>query len=238
MGGFSYTPDPSLSLIFKAGEQYNFTSYTGDLSWQITAETAFLATLDDNITTPQARLLLGITGLTADQNGFSLPGSNLPDQTQLPGLPIGGNSPVNIAPLDGLALDNAISRYRTATAGLVHKMPRWTYSLTAYGTIRDYLLPVFALDTRQTIYGLDAGLTHDLMRDLSATINADYSIAREFGGIDKILSFNTRITYTISPQWSAYGTANFIARDARDETIFTTGNMNDLQIGAGLRYNF
>jgi len=238
MGGFSYELDNSFELLAKYGRQYNFDSYTGKLLWQVTAESAVTATVDDTVTTPQERLLMGLNGLSADQGGFSLSGSNLPDQALLTGLIPNTGAPVDIAPLDGLALDNAMSRYRTATASLVHKMPRWTYTVTAYGSVRDYLLPVTVGSLRQTIYGGDVSLTHELSHEFSATIRGDYSIAHEFGGIDKIAGFNVTLNYALAENWSINGQANYISRDARNFTVISAGNTSDLQLGAGLRYNF
>jgi len=238
MGGFSFQPDESITFVAKAGKQYNFTSYAGSFSWQITGPSAFVATLDDVVATPQSRLLLGLGGLSTQGGFFQLPGVTLPDQAQLTDLPPPGSGPVKVLPLDSLALDNAISRYRTLTANLIHKEARTTYVLTFYGTVRDYLLPLFALDTRQTIYGIGAGVDHHLMRDLTASAQLDYSVAHEFGGVDKIFSFNLRSDYYLSDAWSFYGSSNFIHRDARNSLAFVRGSVDDVQLGAGLHYRF
>jgi hypothetical protein len=238
MGGFSFDPSKDFSLVVKAGKQYQFTSYTGNLTYQITPITAFIATLDDVITTPQDRLLIGLTGLDSAQGTFFIPTTALPDQSQLPGLPAGSGQVINIAPLDGLALDNVISRYRTATAGLIHKMPRITYSLTAYGTLRDYLLPLPGLDERQTIYGADLSGTYDFSRELSATASADYSVAHEFGGIDKLMTFSTRLNYTFTSDWSAYFRTSYLHRNSAIVIAGAGGNLADLQFSLGLRYAF
>lgn len=238
MGGFSFQPDESITFIAKAGKQYNFTSYTGSFSWQITGPSAFVATLDDVVATPQSRLLLSLGGLGSQGGFFQLPGLTLPDQSQLTDLPPPGSGPVNVLPLDSLALDNAISRYRTLTANLIHREARTDYVLSFYGTVRDYLLPLFAIDTRQTVYGIDVSVDHRLMRNLTGTVQLDYSVAHEFGGVDKVFSFNLRSEYHFSDAWSFYGSSSFIHRDARNSLAFVQGSVDDFQIGAGLHYNF
>jgi uncharacterized protein (PEP-CTERM system associated) len=244
MGGFTFEPNPTFALVFKAGKQYNFTSFTGNLRYQFTAASALLVTVDDTITTPQDRLLLGLNGLDVSQGQFFLPTTNLPVDFSPPGLPVTGGlpvtngQPINVTPLDGLALDNIISRYRTATAGLVHKMSRTTLSLTGYGTVRDYLLPLPGFDSRQTIYGMDLSATRDLTRDFSATLAGDYSVAHEFGGIDKLATFSAFLNYYISPNWSGNLQVSYIGRDARTPIAFANGAVSDVQVGLGMHYNF
>src|SRR5581483_5844186 len=117
---------------------------------------------------------------------------------------------------------------------LIHKEARTNYVLTFYGAVRDYLLPVLALDTRQTVYGADVSVDHHLMRDLTATAQLDYSVAHEFGGLDKIFSFSVRADYHLSDAWSFYGSSSFIHRDARNALAVVPGSVDDVQIGAGL----
>lgn len=238
MGGFAFEPNPTFALVFKAGRQYNFTSFTGNLHYQFTAASAFQVTLDDTITTPQDRLLLGLNGLGVSQGGFFLPTTNLPVDFSPSNPPPTNGQPIGVIPLDGLALDNIISRYRTATAGLVYKISRTTFSLTGYGTVRDYLLPLVGFDGRQTIYGMDLSATRDLTRDLSVTAMGDYSVAHEFGGIDKLATLSAYLNYYISPSWSANLHASYIGRDARTPIAFANGTVSDVQIGLGMHYNF
>lgn len=238
MGGFTFQPNETFSAVIKAGIQYQFTSVTGSVRYQFTPTSQVFATLDDIVTTPQDRLLLGLDGLNTFQGGFYLPGTLLPNQGSLPGLPANNGQPVNVTPLDGLALDNIISRYRTATAGFVHKMPRDTINLTAYGVVRDYLLPLPGFDARQTVYGGDVSYTHDLQRDLRGSISGDYSVAHEFGGIDKIGTFSAFLNYTISEEWSANFRLSYIDRVSRESIVFANGTINDVQVGLGMRYNF
>jgi len=121
--------------------------------------------VDDVITTPQDRLLLGLNGLGVSQGGFFLPTTSLPVDFSTPGLPPTNSLPPPIVSRSEscrlIAWPWTISSraYRTATASLVHKMARMTISLTGYGTVRDYLLPLPGFDARQTIYGADLGVT-------------------------------------------------------------------------------
>ncbi len=239
MGGFSFNPNPDFNLVVKAGKQYNFTSFTGNLVYQFAPTSAFQATLDDAVMTPQNRLLMGLDGLEVSrQGGFSLPITTLPVDNLNYGTPLVSGQPINIAPLDGLALDNTISRYRTGTGGFIHRMPRTTIFLMAYGTVRDYLLPVPGFDLRQDIYGVNLGATRDLTRNFSATVTADYSIAHEFSGTDKLATASTFLDYRVSQNWSANLRASYIRREAKTSIAFANGTVSDVQIGVGMRYNF
>ena len=238
MGGVSFQPDPTFSLVVKAGRQYNFTSFTGSLRYQFTAASALQVTLDDAVTTPQDRLLLGLDGLGVSQGSFFFPATSLPVDFAAPGVPVTDSRPIKVAPLDGFALDNIISRYRTATVGLVNKMTRTTISLTGYGTVRDYLLPLIGFDARQTIYGVDLSASHDLTRDFIVTVTGDYSVAHEFGGTDKLATITGLLGYNISPNWSANLRASYIGRDARTPIVSANGSVSDIQVGLGMRYNF
>jgi len=238
MGGLAFQPNETFSAVVKAGIQYQFTSVTGSLRYQFTPTSQVFATLDDIVTTPQDRLLLGLGGLDVSQGGFYLPGTLLPNQGSLPGLPANNGQPVNVAPLDGLALDNIISRYRTATFGLVHRMPRDTLTATAYGVVRDYLLPLPGFDMRQTVYGGDLSYTHQFDRDLNGSLSGDYSVAHEFGGTDKIGTFSAFLSYTISREWSANFRLSYIDRVSRESIVFSNGTLDDVQVGLGIRYNF
>jgi uncharacterized protein (PEP-CTERM system associated) len=238
MGGFSFNPTPTFSLVFKAGKQYNFTSFTGNLVYQFTAASAFRATLDDVVTTPQDRLLQGLDGLGLASGAFYSPMSILPVTNVLTGPPPADVKPIAVIPLDSLALDNVISRYRTLTAGLTHSMLRTTFSLMAYGTVRDYLLPLPGFDMRQTVYGVDLSATRDLTPDLTGTVATDYSVAHEFGGIDKVATVSALLNYRISQSWSANFHFDYIDREARTPIVFANGSVSDVQIGVGMRYNF
>lgn len=239
MGGIDFNPSPNFHLVAKAGKQYNFTSYTGNLRWQFGAFTSLVGTLDDVIATPQDRLLLGLQGLGVNQGVFFVPPTPLPDQPPPPsGLPGPPPGAVNISGFNQLALDNTISRYRTATLGLVENLPRTTLALTAYGALRDYLLPVLSFSSRQTIYGGDFTGSYDLTRGFTATGSVDYSVAREFGGLDKIIMVSAGLNYAFSPSWSAFGRVSYLDRNSRNSIVFVNGSLNDVQAGAGLRYNF
>lgn len=238
MGGFSFQPNDTFSAVFKAGTQYQFTSFTGNLRYQFTANSQFYLTLDDVVTTPQDRLQTGLNGLDSFQEGFYLPNMLLPNQATLPGLPANSGAPVNVAPLDGLALDNIISRYRTAGIGLIHYMERTSINLTGYGTVRDYLLPLPGFSSRQTVYGIDLAATRELNRSLTATAALDYSVAHEFGGVDKLGTISVSMGYAITAEWSADFRLSYVDRQARNSLPAGLGSLSDVQAGVGLHYTF
>ena len=238
MGGFSFQPNETLSAVVKAGTQYQFTSFTGNIRYQFTPTSQFYLTLDDVVTTPQDRLLLGLNGLESFQQGFYLPNTLLPNQATLPDLPANSGAPANVAPLDGLALDNIISRYRTAGIGLIHYMERTSINLTGYGTVRDYLLPVPGFSSRQTVYGIDLAATRELNRNLTATAALDYSVAHEFGGVDKLGTISVSMGYAITATWSADFRLNYVDRQSRNSLPAGLGALSDVQGGVGRHYTF
>jgi hypothetical protein len=239
MAGFTFRANETFTAVIKAGTQYQFTSVTGNVRYQFSPTSQFFFALDDIVTTPQDRLLLGLNGVETFQGGFYAPGTLLPNQDALAGLLDTNNGqPINLLPLDGLALDNIISRYRTATAGLIHRMPRTTLNLTAYGTVRDYLLPLPGFDLRQTIYGINVTASRELRRDLTGSLSADYSVAHEFGGIDKLATISAFLNYMISEKWSANLRISYLDRQARTGLPFANGPLSNVQAGVGVRYNF
>jgi uncharacterized protein (PEP-CTERM system associated) len=240
LGGFHYAPSQAFQLTVKAGRQFNFPSYFGDLQYQITATSAFLLSVSDTVTTPQQRLLGGLNGIGTTPLGSFFPiNSQLPDQSLLPNLPPPSPGVISPLPLDGLPLDNSFSRYRTAYASLLHTMPRTSYSVRFYGTVQDYLsATTLPINTRQTVIGTTISASHSLRPDLSATISADYSAAREFNQLDKLFGLSGSLNYTISPVWSTYLSASYLNRTAGASLFVSTNNASDVIIAVGVRRSF
>src|SRR5262249_50857357 len=158
----------------------------------------------------QDTLNINLQSLGVTSGGVFLipPAATLPDQPPLTGVQPPQAQPIFIGPYGNLALDNDISRYRTATAGGNFKMPRTLFNFIVYGTVRDYLVPVAAASVRQTVYGVDLTGSYDLTRDVTLTGGGDYSVAQEFGGHDKIGTISAGVNYNISPSWMATGRVN------------------------------
>jgi hypothetical protein len=239
-GGFHYAPSGAFQLTVKAGRQFNFPSYTGDLQYQITATSAFLASVSDTVTTPQQRLLGNLSGIGTTPLGTFFPvNSQLPDESLLPNLPPPNPGVISPLPPGGLSLDNSFSRYRSAYASLIHKMPLTTYSVSFYGTVQDYLsVTNLPINPRQTVIGTNISASRSLRPDLSATISADYSGAREFDQLDKILVLSGSLNYTISPVWTTYLRASYLNRTAGASFFVPTNNLSDVIIAVGIRRSF
>jgi hypothetical protein len=240
LAGFRYSPGQSFALTVKAGRQYNFPTYIGNLQYQITATSALLASATDTVTTPQQRLLGSLDNIGVTPGGAFYQGNTqLPDQNLLTDLPTGIGQLINPSPMDSLSLDNYVSRYRTGNISLVHRMPLTTYTLTAYGTIRDYLTTVFPdVDRRQTVLGGDLNVTQTLSRFLIASASLDYSNAHEFGGVDSLYSVTALANYNITQQWSAYARANYLLRQAHEPAGFGNGTLSDIQFAIGFQRAF
>ena len=238
--GFHYSPDPSFQLTFKAGRQYNQPSYIGNLQYQITATSAFLVSVDDVVSTPQQRFLGNLSNINATaQGGFYQANTQLPDESVFSNLPPSSTQVINPSPADGLSLDNAVSRYRTGTATLIHKMPLTTYSFSVYGTVRDYLTSIPSnIDPRQTVIGTRLEVSHSFRRDLSGGVSVDYSAAREFGGIDKIFLASTNLDYVVTPVWTVFVRGSYLNREGGTSLFFGSGALSDVLISLGIRRTF
>ena len=105
MGGLSLTPSPSFKLTGEGGVRNRFATYTGSLTWNISARTAMDGNLTDSITTPQGSILAGLPGLSGALLSASVLPQAAPTVDQSLSSQLGTSTPYYS---QGLALQNAI----------------------------------------------------------------------------------------------------------------------------------
>jgi predicted porin len=122
-----------------------------------------------------------------------------------------------------------------------HSLPRTTYTLAIFGTIRDRLdstlFPSF-LNKREENYGVRIGATHRLRRDLYGNVSFAASRANEFNGHDRILQGDAGVHYDVSQTLSVYLNTSIINRESTGLVGFTNGNLNDVRVTVGVNKAF
>lgn len=234
LGGFQFVPSPNFYFYVQAGTQNNFPTYIGQLIWSVTPLTQVTARATDQVQTPQQQL-------TSDlQNSGSAPGSGGSGNPAT--NPSGGYNPGAGGFLgDGLSINNSIYRNRNFQAMISHSLPRTTYTLAVFGTIRDRLDSTFFpsfLNKREENYGVRIGVAHRLRRDLYGNVSLTASRANEFNGHDRILQGDAGVHYDASQTLSLYLNTSIINRESTGLVGFTNGNLNDVRVTVGVNKAF
>lgn len=239
LGGAHITFGSDFDLIVNAGQQYNFPTITGQLTWAVGPSTSILASATDTVTTPQERLLGNLGSLSATPDGtFYDVHNQVPGAQQITQLPLPEDQFISPLSIDGLTVDNAISRSRSLNASFVHQETRTNYRLTLFGTMQNRLsfpVPVFGL--RQSSYGASADVAHQLTRHLTASGEVSYSMANEFGGHDRILNTNAGLAYTATEKLTFYLRGRYLHRDSHN-IFFPELPLSDVEATIGVRRAF
>ena len=69
MGGFLLTLGPNFEISARAGKQFDYPSYIGNIRYQIGGFTTFSASLTDTVTTPAGRLIGGLSQMGVNNQG-------------------------------------------------------------------------------------------------------------------------------------------------------------------------
>ncbi len=119
-------------------------------------------------------------------------------------------------------------------------MERTQYNFGAFATLRDRLNNDLAniLDPHEKTYGLRAGVSHSLRRDLTGNIEFTASKADEFNGDDRIFEADAGITYAASQTLSFYLTTSVINRESNSLIGFPNGNLTDVNVTVGVSKSF
>lgn len=237
LGGFQFAPSPDFYLYVQAGTQNNFPTYIGALNWNVTPLTMITANASDQVQTPQQQLLGNL------QNSTGAPGTgpgSAPGST--PGTTPGGQ-PSSIGGSgfsDGLSIDNSVYRYREFDAGVTRSTERTQYSITAFATLRDRLndIAFSILDTHEKNYGIRAGITHSLRRDLRANLGGSISKADEFNGNDRVIEGDAGLNYSASQSLSFNLLTSVINRKSSNLIGFPNGNLTDVRVTVGVSKSF
>lgn len=200
-------------IEFRAGEEDNSASYIGDATITMSHTTTFTGMLDDTIQTPAGRLLGSLSDLDVDvQNNGSFQFYN--NQYTAPGVSPTNLTAFNAVPLDGLAFNNAIERFRSGTATLTHKFADSTQvSLIGYGTIADILSAVPAGESRrQTSGGLSLQGTRAVSPDLTLNLNISCGDQYISTGSDEYVSVAASASYNLSRTLAAFAQVGYFTR--------------------------
>jgi uncharacterized protein (PEP-CTERM system associated) len=205
LGGVQLSPTPDLQINATAGWQFDSPSYQGDLRYQIGPFTTLVGSVTDTVTPPASRLIgnLGSLGVNAAgdfiNTGFQV-GPLAPPSA------VSGVSAFNPAPIDGSAITNAVSRFRSANLSLVHISGRTQYRLTGFHTDYDTLTQlgaaVFSPQGKAT--GVDFIVSRTIRPQLTGSIDAGYTTADDFGSRYSIYTGNISANYTLGARTQAY----------------------------------
>jgi len=237
LGGGQVTLGPNFSMSVRAGKQFEFTSYIGDIHFQITPATGIVGSLTDTVTTPAQRLLNNLNFLSVDTQG------NLFDsQYEFQSALASGFSAFDPAPVDQLSIDSNISRYRSANVSLLHSGERTQYRLTGYRTVRDILTSLSpTISPRQESTGVLASVSRALRPNLSGVLSTTYTMYDLGGSQTEIFLSSLTFNYIMNPQMQLFVSGAYLKRDT-DNTLATlsplSSSLSDGSVTVGLRRQF
>lgn len=239
LGGFRISSGPILQASFRAGEQFNLPSYIANFHYEIAPATTFDFSLTDSVAPPAEALLgnLNLLGVN-NQGAFFNTGYQLSPVT--PPLNISPVSAFNPAPISGPAITNVISRYRFATASLVHLEERTQYRLTGFWS--DYNAVVITPGiAQQTLTGGEIAIFRNLNPYVTAELSFDYRIEKLLGGGFSEADGNVSLNYQLTAMMKFY--LRMLYGDRLSDTALraaspSTTNLSDAAITVGIRRQF
>jgi uncharacterized protein (PEP-CTERM system associated) len=238
LGGFLFTPNPSLKLMAEAGIRNRTATYIGSLHWQMSPLTTLDGILNDGIYTPQGSMLnsYGAFGssLLNPQLGIS-PISLSPVITPVISPQLGFVSPVLS---QGLAVDNFIYHDRLADVTLTHTLGRTAIGLTYYNDRRTQLVAVPGAPPNGSLNGVMLTVNRQMRDDLTGYANVSYSSGNEFGGNDEILFATVGFNLALSETMTLYGLNRFLYQQASQVSVVANYRTYDDETIIGIRRNF
>ena len=234
MGGIELTFGEDFSLQVQAGEKYNDFSFQGSLRWNMTASATLTGSATDTITTPEGNTLDNLSNLTASANGM------LTSRSDLFSSGLGSSlGSFNAQPLGSLSYTQAISRIQQVNFSFSDDFGRDHLNLTAFGMRLTQLSAPFFGPPVTNNEGVEATLSHDLTRQLSASIGGGYSNYEELGGNAGTYNVNGQLSYMASPATRFYLRADYLNRDSSASLQALsplTQSFNDVRITIGLTH--
>lgn len=238
MGGFAYTPSPSLRFTAEAGERNRTPTYIGSVTWQLSPLTSLNGLLTDGITTPQGSILSGLSGF-----GDALLN---PGTVTSPFSPLGGITPSenaalgSVSPLlsQGLAIDNFLYHYRHAMVTLAHTMERTSISLSFFEERRTQVQLIPGIDNSSSLYGITATASRRIHTDIDGFLSLSYSNADEFGGHDQFFQGNIGANFALSETLTLYAMNRYFYRESSYPPPVTAGRTTIEEVAVGIRRSF
>jgi uncharacterized protein (PEP-CTERM system associated) len=238
LGGFLFTPSPSMKLMVEAGVRNRTTTYIGTLHWEMSPLTTLDGILNDGIYTPQGSMLnsLGGYGASLLNPGFGIsPISPSPVISPFISPQLGTVSPVLS---QGLAIDNFIYHDRLANVTLTHTLGRTSVGLTFYNDTRTQLVALTGAPPNASLNGVTLSVNREMRDDLSGYASVSYSSGNEFGGHDEILFANVGFNLALSETLSLYGYNRFLYHTAAQVSVGPGYQATDDETVIGIRRNF
>ena len=238
LGGFLFTPSPSMKLTAEAGVRNRSATYIGSLHWNLNGLTALDGILTDGIYTPQGSILNSLGGfgssLLNPQSGIGA-FSPSPVISPIVSPELGTVSPVLS---QGLAIDNFIYHDRLANVTLTHTLGRTTLGITFYNDYRTQLVAVAGAPPNSSLNGITVSANHQLHEGLSAYAAASYSSGNEFGGNDQIFYADVGFNWNLSDSLSLYGINRYLYHEAAEVSIAPNFRTYDDEMLVGIRHSF
>ena len=234
MGGVELTFGEDFSLQVQAGEQYNDFSLLGSLRWNMTASASLTGAVTDTVTTPEGNMLSNLSNLTASANGTLTSSANLYSSGLASSL-----GAFSAQPLGSLSYNQQIQRIQQISLTIGDDFERDHLSLTAFGTRLTQLSAPFIGPPVTNNAGVQGYLSHDLTRQLSATIGAGYTNYEELGGYAGTYLVNGQLSYAASPDTHFYFRIDYLNRDSSSSLQALsplTQSFNDVRITIGLTH--
>jgi hypothetical protein len=244
LGGLAIDLGPAFRAEMRAGWQFNFSSYTGSLHYELGPSTTLSGSLSDRISTPALSLITRLGQLDANAQGNFFDTDYQLDVDRPPDF-VSEISAFDPAPINQLGLGigggggGQISRYRSGTLSLLHESERTRYRLTVHRLIRDGLtvLPT-GVPPGENSTGVTALISHDLTRVLTGAAEAGYSIHDVLGGQNTIFRTRVELTYLMTPIMTSYLRAAYLHR-LSDRALVAVSpesdNLSDASITIGIR---
>ena len=233
-GGIALTLGEDFSLQFEIGEKYNDISYQGSMRWNISPTAALTGAVTDQVSTPEGQLLGSLSSLVSTGGGGLASSSALYSNGTAASL-----SSFNAQAPGSLSFDQNISRYQRINLDYSQEFARDHAMIGVFATRQTILDTVFIGQPVNNTWGMIASFSHDISRQLSATIGGGYSNFEELGGHANIYNVNGQVSYTLSQDTSVYFRTDYITRDSSNSLQSLspfTGDLDDLRLTLGLSH--
>jgi len=233
-GGIALTLGEDFQMQFEIGEKYNDLSYQGSLRWNIGPTAVLSGELSDSISTPEGQLLGSLSGLVSTANGGLASSANLFANGTASSL-----SSFNAQQPGSLSFDQSVSRYQRVTLDYSQDFGREHASVDIYATKQTILTKVFVGQPVNNSWGMNATLSHDISRLMTASVGGGYTKYEELGGHANLYNVNGQLSYTLSPDTSLYFRTDYMIRDSSASLQSLspfTGNLDDLRVTLGLSH--
>jgi uncharacterized protein (PEP-CTERM system associated) len=223
--GGRVSPAPGDYLTVRYGLQDGIYGANGMLSYQVTAKTTILASLQNGLSSSQQQLQANLNTSALDSNGTVV--------NEYSGLPSALSNPEF-----GYTSDN-IFRTKQALVGIRTTLDRDTFGILVTYNRQVALGPTTAAEATSgtdTSYGANVDWSRSITPLLTSTATLGY--ARALVGDEKTLTADLRLTYTLGPSLAGIIHYQFINVDASSVAIASTGSYRRNLIEVGITRSF